>query len=365
MLMKIRSTYSYLKLESRRYKRSLVSLIAEVIKFSILRSIGPQYYLLAGMADKKMSWQEKCEHLSDADYHKALAVLNPKPYRKITQNKLTEKALLTLANIPTAKFIGFYHPSNGFDSEGGVLTNTAELELLLSSYQGNKICVKLPEGSGGNGFYAGKIKIKENDNSDIIIQSLIKKNEKTLQQLLENYADLLANEGLLFESYVEQCPEYAKFNTSSVNTVRTWVLQTEQGINVIGAYFRIGRNGSLTDNGDAGGIMCPIDINTGTLDKGLLTSTPYREELTHHCDNHAQLEGIILSGWQDVIYCSCETLRKLPYTRFAGLDVSMTRDGPVVIEINVQPDKDGAAYARIPSILLAQAACELKEINHG
>tara|TARA_R100001377_G_scaffold85301_1_gene71394 strand:+ start:5818 stop:6771 length:954 start_codon:yes stop_codon:yes gene_type:complete len=317
------------------------------------------------MADKKMSWQEKCGHLSDADYHKALAVLNPKPYRKITQNKLTEKALLTLANIPTAKFIGFYHPSNGFDSEGRVLTNTTELEHLLSSYQDNKICIKLPEGSGGVGFFAGKIKIKKHENSGIIIQSLIKKNEKTLQQLLENYADLLANEGLLFESYVEQCPEYAKFNTSSVNTVRTWVLQTEQGINVIGAYFRIGRNGSLTDNGDGGGIMCPIDINTGTLDKGLLTSTPYREELTHHCDNHAQLEGIILSGWQDIISCSCETLRKLPYTRFAGLDVSMTRDGPVVIEINVQPDKDGAAYARIPSILLAQAACELKEINHG
>jgi hypothetical protein len=336
-----------------------------MVKFYILRSIGPQYYLLAGMADKNMSWQEKCDHLSDEDYHKALAVLNPKPYRKVTQNKVTEKALLLLANIPTAKFIGFYHPSSGFDSKGRVLTNTTELEHLLSSYQDHKICIKLPEGSGGAGFFAGKIKIKNHDNSGIIIQPILKKSETTLQQLLDDYADFFANEGLLFESYIEQSPEYAKFNTSSVNTVRTWVLQTEQSIKVIGAYFRIGRSESLTDNGDGGGIMCPIDIKTGTLDKGLLTSTPHREELTHHCDNHTQLEGIILPGWQDIIYCSCETLRKLPNTRFTGLDVSMTRDGPVVIEINVQPDKDGAAYAKIPSSLLAQAACELKEKSHG
>ncbi len=354
------STYEYIQLEAKRHQRSVFGIIAEIFKLYITRSIGPRYYLLAGMADKNMSWQEKCQHLNGDDYNKALEILNPKPYRKTTQHKLEEKSLLTLANIPTANFIGFYHPTGGFDLNGKNLTNHYELTCLLTNFQGTKVCAKLPEGFGGAGFFAGEIKQKATESSEIIIKAISGSSEKSLSQLLNDYVKLLATEGLLFESYIKQCPEYAKFNPTSVNTVRTWVLQTEAGISVIGAYFRIGRQGSLTDNGDGGGIMCPVDIKTGMLSKGLLTSTPYRDNLTQHCDNDTQFEGVVLSRWNEIISCSCETLRKLPYIRFAGLDVCMTNSGPAIIEVNVQPDKDGAAYAQIPSNLLAQAALELE-----
>jgi len=361
IFQRLTSIYSYILLEAKRHHRNAISIIIEMVCLYIKNGIGPNYYILAGMADKNMRWQEKCQHISHAKYHEALDILNPRAYRKVTQNKLDEKALLTLANIPTAKFIGFYHPVEGFDSDGNALTNISELANLLLNHQGNKICAKLLEGYGGKGFFVGEIQRTESRNSDVIIQGLMGKGGKSLNQLLSGYGELFNDKGLLFESYIEQCQDYAKFNYTSVNTVRIWVLQTAQNINVIGAYFRVGRKGSLTDNGDGGGIMCPIDITTGMLAKGLLTSTSYRDELTEHCDNHVQLEGVVLSGWQDIISCSCETLRKLPYTRFAGLDVCMTNKGPVIIEVNVQPDKDGAAYAKIPSYLLALAASELKD----
>lgn len=353
--------FSYIRLEAIRHQRSIFSIIVEMFKLYVTTSIGPRYYLLAGMADKNMPWQDKCQYLNGFQYQQALDILNPKPYRKVTQNKLDEKALLNLANIPTATFVGFYHHVGGFDNNGQPLTNPAELANLLASYQGSKVCAKLTEGSGGTGFFAGKIQQDTAINSEIMVLALSGKSKKSLNQLLDDYTDLLTTEGLLFESYIEQHADYARFNPSSVNTVRTWVLQTKCGINVIGAYFRIGRNGSLTDNGDGGGIMCPIDIKTGILAKGLLTTTPHRNELKQHCDNQVQLEGVTLSGWQEIMACSCDTLRKLPYTHFVGLDVCMTVDGPLIIEVNVQPDKDGAAYAQIPSNLLAQAASELKE----
>ena len=359
ILKRLISTYSYISLEAKRYQRSFVGIAIEILSLYVKNGIGPNYYILAGMADKGMSWQDKCQHLSHANYHKAVDILNPVPYRKVTQHKLEEKSLLTLANIPTANFIGFYHMYGGFDNNGYALTNHSELTKLLLNYQGQKICAKLPEGSGGAGFFAGKIQEKTTGNSEVLIKALSGKSEKTLEQLLNEYAKLLATEGVLFESYIEQCPEYKKFNPTSVNTVRIWVLQTKESINVIGAYFRVGRQGSLTDNGDGGGIMCPVDILTGKLSKGLLTSTPLRDELIQHCDTDVQLEGVILSRWQEVISCSCDTLRKLPYTLFAGLDICMTNEGPVVIEVNVQPDKDGAAYAKIPSYLLSQAASEV------
>jgi hypothetical protein len=353
-------TYSYVQLEANRHDRNIVAIFGEMLYLFGKNSIGPSYYLLAGMADKNMPWYKKCQHLGDAKYHQALDILNPKPYRKITQNKINEKAFLTFSKVETARFLGFYHPVNGFDIEGGTLTNLTELSIILSTFQGKNICIKLPEGFGGKDFFAGKVHLKKREGTEIGLQCIGTERIQSMSQVLEVYADIIPKEGLLFEEYIEQCPEYAKFNSTSVNTVRTWVLQTEEGISVIGAYFRIGREGSLTDNGDGGGIMCPVDIESGTLAKGLLTSTPYRDNLTQHCDNHVQLEGTVLSGWQEIINCSCETLRKLPYTRFAGLDVCMTTSGPAIIEVNVQPDKDGAAYAQIPSYLLAQAASELE-----
>lgn len=47
---------------------------------------------------------------------------------------------------------------------------------------------------------------------------------------------------------------------------------------------------------------------------------------------------------------------RVPYTKFAGLDVAMSEDGPVIVEVNVAPDKDGAAYGLIQSNKLLQAA---------
>ena len=350
-------TYSYVQLEAKRHHRSTIGIIIDMARLYIENGIGPNYYILAGMAEKTMSWQVKCQHLSNRNYHKALDILNPKPYRKLTQHKLNEKAFLTLSKIPTADFIGFYHPVKGFDSKGNVLTNIHQLSELLSHYQEKKICIKLLEGSGGVGFFAGKIQIDVN--AEIYVQSINKKETQSLSTLLAEYTDVIMSEGLLLEAYIEQSDKYAQFNPSSVNTVRTWVLQQGSSIKVIGALFRIGRKNSSTDNSSAGGHVCPIDIKTGKLTKGLTTMTPYREEFTQHLDSGVQFDGEILEQWQEIVNCSCETLRKLPYTRFVGLDVCMTVQGPLIIEVNVAPDKDGAAHAKIPSYLLTQATNEL------
>ncbi|NQZ25374.1 MAG: hypothetical protein HRT55_03560 [Colwellia sp.] len=352
-------TYSYIQLEAKRYHRSIISIILEMLYLCIKNGFGPNYYLLAGMADKNMSWHEKCQHINHAQYHRALNILNPIPYRKLTQHKLTEKAFLQLAKIPTADFIGYYHPLKGFDDNGDSLRTYAALERLMLSFQGGSICIKIPEGSCGQGFFAGEVQENEQDSEEIILKPICKLNTIPLEALLEDYKDVIEHEGIILEHYIKQTKGYARFNPASVNTVRVWVLQTKGTIEVIGAYFRIGRKDSIVDNSGAGGIVCPVDHKTGKLAKGIFTATPYRENIEHHCDSQVPLYNEVLPRWQEILDCSCETLRKLPYTNFAGLDICMSDSGPLVIEVNVAPDKDGAAYANIPSSLLLKAANEL------
>jgi len=350
---RVKRTIAIINKEAKRHNRSASSIVMEMLRLYKECSFGPNYYLLAGMASNKMSWQEKCAHISDKQYHQAMNVLNPIPYRKITQHKLAEKSFLKIANIPSSDFLGFLEPIKGFSADGTALTNKSELIQLLRLQLGKNICIKIPEGYGGKGFLAGLV-IEEND--EIHIKPINDDKALSIEEVIISYSDVIATEGLLIESYIEQASGYSVFNPSSVNTVRTWVLQTGDKIEVIGGYFRMGRSGSLTDNGDGGGIMCPVDPISGVLGLGLLTSNPFRDELEQHIDNNVQLNGVTLPDWQQIVSCSCETLRKLPYTKFAGLDVAMSENGPVIIEVNVTPDKDGAAYGFIPSNKLLQAA---------
>ena len=177
-----------------------------------------------------------------------------------------------------------------------------------------------------------------------------------LNEYFNAYVDKIQKEGILLEKFVEQRSDFSNFNASSVNTFRVWVLDNGKDISVIGAYLRIGRENSIVDNAAQGGIMCPVDISTGTLGGGITTSTPIREEFDVHPDNGEQLLNIKINGWNKVVDLSCETLRVLPYTRFVGVDIAMTDEGPIVIEANVCPDKNGAANGKIRSNLLQSAA---------
>lgn len=351
-LERLKRTVSLINIEAKRKERSALSIIVEMFRLYYKNAIGPNYYLQAGMADKKMSWEYKCSHISDADYHKALDILNPKPYRKITQHKLAEKSFLQFSNIPCAKFIGFLHPDKGFDAAGESMLNENQLEKLLLEYVGQTICIKVPEGFGGEGFFAGTLMLEQNK---LTIKALNELQAINLSELLARYTQIIKTEGLLFESFINQHHGFAVFNPSSVNTLRIWVLQTGNKVEVIGTYIRIGRAGKLTDNGGSGGIMCPVNVDTGVLDKGLTTSVPFRDEFEQHPDHQAQFYGEKLPNWDDILECARNTLRKLPYTRFVGLDLAMSQDGPIIVEVNVCPDKNGAANGMIRSSLLVTA----------
>ena len=353
---RVKRTFTIIKKESARHKRSSLAIIVEMIRLYLKNSIGPNYYLQAGMADQNMSWSYKCSHISDKDYHAALDKLNPRPYRKITQHKLSEKSFLQFSHIPCTDLIGFLEPVKGFDVNGNHLTNDQQLIDLLSNYIDKTVCIKIPEGYGGKGFFAGTIFL---DKDILKIKGLNEEQALTISEVLDRYRKVIATEGLLFESFIEQHPSFAQLNPSSVNTLRIWVLQTADKVEVIGTYIRMGRAGKLTDNAGSGGIMCPVNLKTGVLDKGLTTSVPFRDDYEQHPDHQAQIYGVKLPYWDEIISCATETLRKLPYTKFVGLDLAMTTTGPLIIEVNVCPDKNGAASGMIRSKVIKDAADKL------
>ena len=334
--------------ESKRYGVIKYKIYFDMARLYLRHGVGPNYYLLAGLANPDATKVEKDGHLSTRQYKTAINKLNPPLYRKITQNKLSEKAFLGLIGAPISEFYGYFNRQSGFISNSsGPLKNAHQLNDLFKKHKDEILCFKLLEGWGGKGFIAGKVKIQD---GTPVINRLYSNICYTSEEIISHFQKYDANGAFLLESYIEQHLSYSRFNETSLNTIRVWTLILRNGISkTICAYLRVGRQGSLTDNGDGGGIMCPVDIKSGIVGPGLLTATPFREEFLVHPDTGLELAGQQLDGWRSITELCEVTLPMLPHTRFAGFDIAMSTDGPMIVEINVCPDKDGAAFGRCMS----------------
>ena len=350
----MKTTISMLRKEALLAEISLSELIKHVLLFCYRTGLGPRYYVVAGMARKGFPENEKRRHISARKYYRALEVLNPPLYRKLTQNKVAEKALYQFISVPTAGMLGYYHPSEGFDSQGGDLRSEAQLESLLLSNEGRRVCFKPVEGWGGAGVVVGEIMASK---GEPFLRCYPSGQMVDVKQVLSLYQGTGQQAAFIVEDFLQQSDEFMSFNPESLNTVRLWVLEADMGQpQVIGAYLRVGRAGSAIDNASAGGMMFPIDIHAGLLLPGLTKHTPHRDDILEHPDHRRMIAGRQLTNWQAIVRFSESVVARLPQTRFAGLDVTMTQQGPVLVEANVAPDKDGAAHGNIPSLLVWQAA---------
>lgn len=317
---------------------------SEILWLYVTRQLGPLLYYEVSLWKRDVSLKDKMRYLNAAQYKKRINELNPELYRKFSNDKLAEKAILTLLGIPTADFVGFLHPFNGTDSKSLALTNAKDLERLLTLHIGKKLCFKLTEGWGGEGFIAVLVSEK---NSQVHLTILPEKkqsadnidmgvNDFFTRHLQQNYL-----RGLLIELYIEQHPTVKALNVTSVNTLRMWVIQHKDKVKFIGALLRIGGENQIVDNTTQSGIFCLIDQSTGRVTTGR-NNNIIPEFFDLHPDTGAQLTGVQLPFWSECIILGKLALRVFPHTNFVGLDIAFSTTGPLIVELNQEPDKVSA-----------------------
>ena len=307
----------------------------------VLHGNGPAFYQMAGFWRTGQRWSTMARFLSHRQYQAELDVLNRRAYRKLSQNKIAEKGILTLLGIPTPRFIGLLDARIGRDASGRPLRTPGDLALLISADAAHRICFKLVEGHGGHGFVAADVlrhptlrfrlvgSTSDGVDADRLVASLGDKER-------------------IIEEYLDQHPSYEAFNPTSVNTLRIWVLRRGHQTITQLAFLRMGRRGSLVDNRSAGGIVVPVDVETGRLSDGL-DGTPSRHTYSVHPDTGVPIRDAVLPLFADAKKLAEECLTAFPYTNFAGVDVAMTPGGPSIIELNVQADRSGAAHVGVPT----------------
>lgn len=312
--------------------------IAEMAILLPLRGVGPAYYHMAGLWRRDLSWSDKICHMSVLEYRRTLKRLNPEAYRKLSQNKIAEKALLQLFNLPTPRFLGRICHSNGMNADGGRLVCSADLVALILERGLERLVFKELEGHGGKGVHI--VEVIEGDPP--MFTPLAKDAPVTIEEFCRDTLVLDRGGDWLIEAYFTQHPVLASINPTSVNTIRIWVLRHASGKSeVVTAYLRIGRAGATVDNVEGGGIVADIDRKTGIL-RMAQDADMRRRFHACHPDHGAPVEGVSLPHWMEVERVAKMALGVFPELNFAGLDIAIGPDGPVVLELNVVPGREGA-----------------------
>lgn len=144
--------------------------------------------------------------------------------------------------------------------------------------------------------------------------------------------------GCICEAWINQSEEMAKFNLSSVNTVRYTSFYDNDGLHYVYAMFRTGRNGEVVDNASMGGIAAAIDMKTGEV-----ISDGYTKGLEHfvcHPDTGAKYKGFKIPRWEEIEPMVIEMHKLYPISKLVGWDLALTDDGWVLIEGNGKPNID-------------------------
>ena len=148
----------------------------------------------------------------------------------------------------------------------------------------------------------------------------------------------VSQDDYLFQEAVRQHGGMSALYPHSLNTFRVLTGQNAGGdVHVLCAVLRMGSGGNAVDNSHAGGLFIGADLDSGRL-------MTYAHQLffyggrrfDRHPDTGVRFEGYPVPLFDEAMEMSRRAHAWLPHP-YAGWDVGITPDGPVIIEANCGP----------------------------
>ena len=143
---------------------------------------------------------------------------------------------------------------------------------------------------------------------------------------------------LELEEVIEQHPAVAAIYPGSINTVRMVTIQGKSGrVYLVTAMFRIG-NGKFVDNFNSGGMVAPMDPESGTvIDRALDKQKNLYE---NHPATGTPIKGFTFPDWDKARALVEQAAQVVPQMGYVGWDVCFTPNGPCLVEGNQFPGHD-------------------------
>lgn len=238
----------------------------------------------------------------------------------LVENKLLFAEFLTKKNIATPQ-IFFHNLKNKFTYNGDdfqIKTKNDFVSFLEKVFEKEKIerifCKPIDGIQGKNIFVLDK---------------------DTYRETSDDLIDLVFTKAFIFQEFILQHEALKRINSSSINTLRMVTYKDENNeAEVLAGFIRFGRKGSIIDNAHIGGIVIPINRETGKMHAEGLQLIDNGGGIFHeHPDTGIPFNNIQIPHYEQVkkLVAKASSSFKFP---LLGWDVAVTPDGPVIVEAN-------------------------------
>lgn len=160
---------------------------------------------------------------------------------------------------------------------------------------------------------------------------IFKVNKKNVKEIYDN---LVETKRPLVEEVAVQCEEIGRLHPSSINTIRIVTLNGE----IVTALLRIGNNNDVVDNFNHGGLVAPINIETGIIDYLAIDKAGNIYE--KHPVTNEPILWFKIPKWPRIKRFAKQAAKEIPEIGYIGWDVCLGLKDPFLIEGNEFPGHD-------------------------
>lgn len=245
--------------------------------------------------------------------------------------------------LPIYKIIRFYEKVNSAEEQSHMLLEKWNTYTLYKDLYKRDVCIIRKDERGC--FSKTDLTVFEEfvkKHKVFIIKPLsldsgvgVKKMTTLKDEGILQLAQRCSEEDFIAEELIVQNDSLAKFNPSSVNTLRTNTVYYNDGdIEIFRPIMRFGIGDAIVDNAHFGGMFAVVDAKSGLMTHA---GDLDRHTYTHHPYTNTQIVGETIPKWEEACELSREAARRLPNHTFIGWDLALTDDGWVLVEGNSKP----------------------------
>ena len=155
-------------------------------------------------------------------------------------------------------------------------------------------------------------------------------------------AYLRANSGGIVEEYIQQHPTLAQLNPGAVSIVRFYTVTAPSGTYLFAPVLTTAIEKDIS-NGCQDALTAMIDIRTGVVITDAVDQNNFIDYHTHPVTG-VPFPGLQLPFWEETIDMMRRAVPLASKISNIGWDVTMTADGPLIIEANTIPGFNTAQY---------------------
>ncbi len=145
---------------------------------------------------------------------------------------------------------------------------------------------------------------------------------------------IIGDKPYLLQDCATNHPEIAAFS-SGLATVRTVNMVSAKRVITPFTVMKIPTGTNIADNyWRSGNLIADIDPKSGEIRRVVSGKGPDIKEHTHSPDTGEELVGKQMPGWAELLNVNESCARHFAPVRYQSLDIALTADGPMVVEIN-------------------------------